>query len=57
VRFGEYPNQGSIRNGYDAYPRSSYGGGTMPAYHCGYFVGASIKVDCPQYEPKVSPST
>lgn len=30
---------------------------TMPAYHCGYFVGASIKAYCPQYEPKVSPST
>jgi hypothetical protein len=30
---------------------------TMPAYHCGYFVGASIKVYCPQYEPKISPGT
>ena len=27
---------------------------TMPAYHSGYFVGASIKAYCPQYEPKVS---
>jgi hypothetical protein len=24
----------------------------MPAYHCGYFVGASIKVYCPQYTPE-----
>ena len=27
---------------------------TMPAYHSGYFVGASINAYCPQYEPKVS---
>jgi Protein of unknown function (DUF732) len=27
---------------------------TMPAYHSGHLVGASIKVYCPQYEPKVS---
>ena len=26
----------------------------MPAYHSGYFVGASIKVYCPQYIPEVS---
>jgi hypothetical protein len=25
---------------------------TMPAYHSGYFVGASISAYCPQYEPK-----
>jgi Protein of unknown function (DUF732) len=25
---------------------------TMPAYHCGYFVGAAIKVYCPQYTPE-----
>lgn len=24
----------------------------MPAYHCGYFVGAAIKVYCPQYTPE-----
>jgi hypothetical protein len=24
----------------------------MPAYHCGYFVGAAIKVYCPQYMPE-----
>jgi hypothetical protein len=27
----------------------------MPAYHCGYFVGAAIKVYCPQYMPEESP--
>jgi hypothetical protein len=27
---------------------------TMPAYHSGYFVGASIEVYCPQYMAKVS---
>jgi Protein of unknown function (DUF732) len=27
---------------------------TMPAYHSGYFVGASIDAYCPQYAPKVS---
>jgi glucose/arabinose dehydrogenase len=27
---------------------------TMPAYHAGYFVGASIKEYCPQYMAKVS---
>jgi poly-beta-hydroxyalkanoate depolymerase len=27
---------------------------TMPAYHCGYFVGAAIKVYCPQYMPEES---
>jgi Protein of unknown function (DUF732) len=26
----------------------------MPAYHSGYFVGASIKVYCPQYTPEMS---
>ena len=26
----------------------------MPAYHSGYFVGASIDAYCPQYAPKVS---
>ena len=25
----------------------------MPAYHSGFFVGASIKLYCPQYTPKV----
>ncbi|HTQ18615.1 DUF732 domain-containing protein [Mycobacterium sp.] len=25
---------------------------TMPAYHSGYFVGASIKAYCPQYTPE-----
>ncbi len=25
---------------------------TMPAYHCGYFVGAAIKAYCPQYTPE-----
>jgi Protein of unknown function (DUF732) len=29
----------------------------MPAYHCGYFVGAAIKVYCPQYTPEESGST
>jgi hypothetical protein len=29
---------------------------TMPAYHSGYFVGASIDAYCPQYMPKVSGS-
>jgi Protein of unknown function (DUF732) len=29
---------------------------TMPAYHSGYFVGASIKVYCPQYMSQVSGS-
>ena len=29
---------------------------TMPAYHAGYFVGASINAYCPQYTPKVSGS-
>ena len=24
----------------------------MPAYHCGYFVGASIQIYCPQYMPE-----
>jgi Protein of unknown function (DUF732) len=28
---------------------------TMPAYHAGYFVGAAIKVYCPQYEPQEPP--
>lgn len=27
---------------------------SMPAYHCGYFVGASIDAYCPEYKPKVS---
>ena len=25
----------------------------LPAYHSGFFVGASIKLYCPQYTPKV----
>jgi hypothetical protein len=28
---------------------------TMPAYHSGYFVGAAIKVYCPQYTPEEGP--
>lgn len=28
----------------------------MPAYHCGYFVGASIRAYCPQYTSKISSS-
>ena len=28
---------------------------TMPAYHAGYFVGAAIKVYCPQYMPEEGP--
>ncbi len=28
----------------------------MPAYHCGFFVGASIRAYCPQYTPKLSSS-
>jgi Protein of unknown function (DUF732) len=28
----------------------------MPAYHAGYFVGASIKEYCPQYMPKANGS-
>jgi hypothetical protein len=27
---------------------------TMPAYHSGYFVGASIDAYCPQYKSKIS---
>ena len=27
----------------------------MPAYDAGYFVGASIRAYCPQYESKVNP--
>ena len=27
---------------------------TMPAYHAGYFVGASIDAYCPQYKSKIS---
>lgn len=27
----------------------------MPAYHSGYFVGAAIKIYCPQYMPEESP--
>jgi hypothetical protein len=27
---------------------------TMPAYHSGYFVGASINAYCPQYTSKIS---
>ena len=30
---------------------------SMPAYHCGYFVGAAIKVYCPQYTPEEKPGT
>lgn len=26
----------------------------MPAYHAGYFVGASIKAYCPQYQSKIN---
>jgi len=29
---------------------------TMPAYHCGYFVGAAIKVYCPQFTPPETPA-
>ena len=29
---------------------------TMPAYHAGYFVGAAIKVYCPQYTPEEGPA-
>jgi hypothetical protein len=29
---------------------------SMPAYHAGYFVGAAIKVYCPQYTPEESPA-
>jgi hypothetical protein len=25
---------------------------TMPAYHSGFFVGASIQAHCPQYTPE-----
>jgi hypothetical protein len=28
------------------------GSSSMPAYHSGYFVGAAIKVYCPQYTPE-----
>ncbi|MEB3982290.1 DUF732 domain-containing protein [Mycobacterium sp. 663a-19] len=28
----------------------------MPAYHSGYFVGAAIKVYCPQYMPEETPA-
>ena len=28
---------------------------TMPAYQCGYFVGAAIEVYCPQYTPEEGP--
>jgi hypothetical protein len=28
---------------------------SMPAYHSGYFVGAAIKVYCPQYAPEEGP--
>jgi hypothetical protein len=28
---------------------------SMPAYHSGYFVGAAIKVYCPQYTPEEGP--
>jgi hypothetical protein len=28
----------------------------MPAYHCGYFVGAAIKVYCPQFTPEETPA-
>ena len=27
---------------------------SMPAYHSGYFVGASIDAYCPQYKSKIS---
>jgi hypothetical protein len=29
---------------------------SMPAYHSGYFVGAAIKVYCPQYTPEEAPA-
>jgi len=29
---------------------------SMPAYHSGYFVGAAIKVYCPQFTPEESPT-
>ena len=29
---------------------------SMPAYHCGYFVGAAIKVYCPQFTPEETPA-
>jgi hypothetical protein len=29
----------------------------MPAYHCGYFVGAAIKAYCPQYTPEEKPAS
>ena len=29
---------------------------TMPAYHSGYFVGAAIKVYCPQFTPEETPA-
>ncbi len=27
---------------------------TVRAYHCGYFVGASIDAYCPQHKPEIS---
>jgi hypothetical protein len=29
---------------------------SMPAYHAGYFVGAAIKVYCPQFTPEETPA-
>ena len=29
---------------------------SMPAYHSGYFVGAAIKVYCPQFTPDETPA-
>jgi poly-beta-hydroxyalkanoate depolymerase len=29
---------------------------SMPAYHCGYFVGAAIKVYCPQFTHQETPA-
>ena len=44
---GETPNQVAT----DVLNNSS-----MPAYHSGYFVGAAIKVYCPQFTPEESPA-
>jgi Protein of unknown function (DUF732) len=29
-------------------------GSDMPAYHCGFFVGAAVRAYCPQYRSKAS---
>jgi hypothetical protein len=36
----------------DAVAQDVVNSSNMPAYHCGYFVGAAIKVYCPQYMPE-----